>query len=144
MPARTLRVAAYAVCVRGGSLLLAHYTARDEWALPGGGVDHGEHPYDATVREVGEETGYEIAIEELLGISSATTQVVWDVSRDVHSVQIFYSGRVTGGDLRHEVGGSTDQAAWFDLAEVPALPRTSLVDIGLSLWRERPADGRHF
>ena len=46
MPARTLRVAAYAVCVRGGSLLLAHYTARDEWALPGGGVDHGEHPYD--------------------------------------------------------------------------------------------------
>jgi hypothetical protein len=35
--------------------------------------------------------------------------------------------------LRDEVGGTTDEARWFDLAAVPDLPRVSLVDIALGM-----------
>jgi 8-oxo-dGTP diphosphatase len=50
-----LRVAAYAVCIRDGQILLARWVARDgakRWTLPGGGMDHGEHPVETVVREV--------------------------------------------------------------------------------------------
>ncbi|WP_229858718.1 NUDIX hydrolase, partial [Streptomyces anandii] len=42
---KELRVAAYAVCVRDGRMLLARWVARDgarRWTLPGGGMEHGE------------------------------------------------------------------------------------------------------
>lgn len=61
---------------------------------------------------------------------------------DFQSLRIVYETRVTGGDLRHETDGSTDMAAWHPLEEVPALDRVGLVDIGLTLWRKRPAVGR--
>ena len=46
-----------------------------------------------------------------------------------------------GGELRNEVGGSTDVAAWVPLDEVPDLDRNGLVDIGLALAGYLPARG---
>jgi 8-oxo-dGTP diphosphatase len=34
------------------------------------------------------------------------------------------------------VGGTTDEARWFPLDEVPSLDRVGLVDIGLGFARE--------
>ncbi len=66
------RVAAYAVCVEGGRVLLARYVSPwgdgSWWTLPGGGVEQGEDPYDAVIREVAEETGCDGVIERLLGV----------------------------------------------------------------------------
>ncbi|CAB4696551.1 unannotated protein [freshwater metagenome] len=60
------RLAAYALVVRGGDVLLTRLSARvtdDElWTLPGGGVEHGEDPRAAVVREVHEETGLEVSV----------------------------------------------------------------------------------
>ena len=42
-PTPSLRVGAYAVCLRDGAVLLARLTGTDpRWTLPGGGLDHGE------------------------------------------------------------------------------------------------------
>ncbi|MBD5785194.1 NUDIX domain-containing protein [Cellulosimicrobium terreum] len=62
-----IRVAAYAVIVRDGLLLLPHWRKgdRDGWTLPGGGIDLGEHPEDAAVREVREETGYDVELVDV-------------------------------------------------------------------------------
>ncbi|MEU5768704.1 NUDIX hydrolase [Streptomyces asoensis] len=142
------RVAAYAVCVRDGQLLLARSPAPDgtpEWVLPGGGMEHGEDPLDTVVRELDEETGYRVEVTALLGIDSSRHVFPREGLRgpvDHHGIRIVYEGRVTGGELRYEVGGSTDLAAWHDLDAVPALTRVRLVDIALAMWRERPADGR--
>ncbi|MFI8187468.1 NUDIX hydrolase [Streptomyces sp. NPDC085946] len=141
-------MAAYAVCVRDDQVLLARSPAPGgtrEWVLPGGGMEHGEDPYDTVRREVEEETGYRITVTGLLGVDSRRHTFRGRFGRrpvDHHAVRLVYEGRVTGGELRHEVGGSTDFAAWQDLAAVPGLVRVSLVDIALRLWRERPADGR--
>ncbi|MGW7382632.1 NUDIX hydrolase [Streptomyces sp. NPDC054794] len=143
-----LRVAAYAVCVRGGQILLARSPAPDgtpEWVLPGGGMEHGEDPYDTVRREVTEETGYRITVTGLLGMDSARHVLGRRRLRpptDHQGLRIIYEGEIAGGELRNEVGGSTDLAAWHDLTAVPGLTRIRLVDIALRLWRERPTDGR--
>ncbi|WNM35163.1 NUDIX hydrolase [Streptomyces sp. Li-HN-5-11] len=144
---KELRVAAYAVCVRDGRMLLARWVARDgtrRWTLPGGGMEHGEDPYDTVVREAEEETGYTVEPVALLGLDSLTRVYPRPLGThaDFHGLRIVYEGRVTGGELRHETGGSTDRAAWHPLDAVPGLQRVGLVDVGLRLWRERPAAGR--
>ena len=142
-----LRVAAYAICVRDGHVLLARGWTHDgtpEWTLPGGGMEHGEDPYDTVLREVEEETGYRIELTGLLGVDSVRRSFRRRFGRTVdhHGVRLVYEGRVVGGELRNEVGGSTDLAAWQDLSALPGLRRVGLVDTGLALWRERPAAGR--
>jgi ADP-ribose pyrophosphatase YjhB (NUDIX family) len=142
-----LRVAAYAVCVRDGQILLARSPAADgtpEWVMPGGGMEHGEDPYDTVRREVEEETGYRIEVTGLLGVDSSHRVFREGLGRavDHHAVRFVYEGRIIGGELRNEVGGSTDLAAWQDLEAVPGLVRVGMVDIALRLWRERPATGR--
>jgi ADP-ribose pyrophosphatase YjhB (NUDIX family) len=145
---RKLRVAAYAVCVRDGQLLLARSANDDgvlEWVLPGGGMEHGEDPYDTVRREVTEETGYRIEVTGLLGVHSHRVPLPRRGLRratDHHGVRLVYEGRITGGELRPETGGSTDLAAWHDLDAVPDLRHIPLVDIALRLWRDRPAGGR--
>ncbi|AZP17736.1 NUDIX hydrolase [Streptomyces aquilus] len=144
---KKLRVAAYAVCVRDEQILLARWIDDDgkpEWTLPGGGMEHGEDPYDTVLREVMEETGHTIEITGLLGVNSIrlTQKRRWGRNIDRQGLRLVYEGRVTGGELRPEVGGSTDMAAWHPLTEVPALNRVGLVDVGLALWRERPVTGR--
>jgi ADP-ribose pyrophosphatase YjhB (NUDIX family) len=141
-------VAAYSVCVRDGQVLLARWvSALDgtrKWTLPGGGTDHGEDPYDTVIREVTEETGYTVEPVRLLGVDSLRRRDPrrFRADRDFHGVRLIYEGRVTGGELRPETGGSTDLAAWHPLDEVTALERIGLVDAGIGLWRTRPADGR--
>ena len=49
-------------------VLLCHRTDFDAWNLPGGGVETGELPPEAVVREVKEETGLAIEVEQLVGI----------------------------------------------------------------------------
>lgn len=141
-------MAAYAICVRDGQILLARSPAPDgtpEWVVPGGGMEHGEDPYDTVVREVEEETGYRIDVTGFLGVHSHRFTVPRRGLRratDHHGVRLVYEGRIIGGELRHEVGGSTDLAAWQDLDGVPSLRRIGLVDTALRLWRERPTAGR--
>ncbi|MGW7358731.1 NUDIX hydrolase [Streptomyces sp. NPDC054802] len=144
---KELRVAAYAVCVRDERILLARWVARDgtkKWTLPGGGMDHGEDPLDTVVREVAEETGYVSEMTALLGLDSLRRRYPRRLGAfaDFQGLRIVYEGRITGGELRNEVNGSTDLAAWHPLATVPGLERVELVDVGLELWRSRPALGR--
>lgn len=145
---RKSRVAAYALCVRDGQLLLARspgLDGRPEWVLPGGGLEHGEDPADAVVRELAEETGYDVEVTALLGVHSSHRRFRRRGLRravDHHGLRLVYEARVTGGELTFEVNGSTDMAAWHDLDTVPGLRQARMVEVGLRLWRERPATGR--
>ncbi|WP_199729613.1 NUDIX domain-containing protein [Micromonospora sp. M71_S20] len=65
----SFRLAAYAVCIEEGRVLLARYvapTGDTNWTLSGGKVEHAEDPFDAVVREVAEETGCVSVVERLL------------------------------------------------------------------------------
>ena len=130
-----LRVAAYAVIVDARGMLLAHWHdgPRAAWTLPGGGLQAGEDPADAVVREVREETGFDVVVDELLGIHSrvipARQRIAPGAAGPLHTLRIVYRARVVDGELRDEVGGTTDRAAWFALDAVEDLHRVQLVDL---------------
>jgi 8-oxo-dGTP diphosphatase len=124
---RLQRVAAYAVIVRGGEILLSrlapHISSTELWTLPGGGIDFGEHPADAVVREVHEEAGLECAVGEPLWVGSAHRVVDRDIDEptDMHSVRIVYDAWVPADSPEPhvvEVDGSTVEARWLPLRDV--------------------------
>ena len=142
----SFRLAAYAVCIKDGQVLLARHVppkGETNWTLPGGRVEHAEDPFDAVIREVAEETGYDAVVERLLGVDS---RVIPAADRFAggpghHNVGIFYQVRITGGHLRSEPNGETAESIWTPIPDVAYLRRSSLVDIGLALAQTRPATG---
>ncbi|MGW8942758.1 NUDIX hydrolase [Streptomyces koyangensis] len=137
------RLAAYALCLESGRVLLARHRSGN-WTLPGGGVEAGEDPFDAVTRELAEETGLVGAVERLLGVDSRLIPSAerTDPSRGDHqNIGVFYEVRVSSGQLRPEANGDTTASVWVPLSEVGGLRRSSLVDVGLALVRNRPASG---
>ncbi len=85
------------------------------WDLPGGGLEPGETPREAAVRECREETGYEVAIEREVGrYLHPSVHVVGD-----HLTTAFRC-HVVGGKPRG-LGLETTALRWF---EAGALPRS--------------------
>src|SRR5215471_10562647 len=64
------RVGVNAIIFDEGRVLLAHRRDIDWWNLPGGGMEAGETVDEAIRREVYEETGLEIKVEQLIGVYS--------------------------------------------------------------------------
>jgi 8-oxo-dGTP pyrophosphatase MutT (NUDIX family) len=130
-----LRVAAYAVITDDlGRMLLPHWNEEQHngWTMPGGGVDPGEHPADAAVREVFEETGYHVELDGVLGVDSYVipgAERVHSAGRPMQALRILYRAHVTGGELRVEEDGTTDDVAWHTPEEIDALDRVPLVDL---------------
>ncbi|WP_026482029.1 NUDIX hydrolase [Agromyces subbeticus] len=140
-----IRIAAYGVIIRDDRILLSHWNehGRSGWTLPGGGIEGAEHPHTAAQREIREETGYEASVDRLLGID---TMIVPASKRHtgaapLYAMRVVYRASVVGGELRNEIGGSSDEARWFGLEEVPRLKRVSLLDIALRLNAAEPLDG---
>ena len=129
---RRQRVAAYAVIVREAEILLARIapaiSASEQWTLPGGGIDFGEHPDDAVVREVHEETGLDCTLGAPIWIGSAhrvldTGPRGEDEASEMHSVRIVYDAWVPADAPEPrvvEVDGSTVDARWHPVADVAA------------------------
>ncbi|MCQ9177772.1 NUDIX domain-containing protein [Streptomyces sp. IBSBF 2953] len=143
----SFRLAAYAVCIEGGRVLLArHVSSKGEsnWTLPGGRVEHAEDPFDAVIREVAEETGCDAVVERLLGVDS---RVIPAAERAVpggpehQNVGVFYRVRIIGGRLRPEPNGEIAVSVWTSIPDVARLRRSSLVDVGLALAQTLPASG---
>lgn len=131
------RLAAYAVMTDGPRLLLTWFNgAVPSWSLPGGGVEFDESVEEAVVREVREETGYDVELTGPLATHSFT-RPAGDGRRPFKSVRLIYGARLVGGRLGTvEVGGTTDFAAWLPLDEVPLDPPTpEFVRLAVSLVR---------
>jgi len=142
----SFRLAAYAVCIEDGRVLLArHVPPKGEttWTLPGGRVEHAEDPFDAVIREVAEETGCDAVVERLLGVDSRVIPAADRLAGgpEHQNVGIFYRVRITGGRLRPEPNGETAESIWTPIPDVACLRRSSLVDIGLALAQTVPATG---
>ncbi|MHA6760760.1 NUDIX hydrolase [Streptacidiphilus sp. PAMC 29251] len=141
----SFRLAAYAVCIEGGRVLLSRHVSpkgESNWTLPGGRVEHAEDPFDAVIREVAEETGYDATVERLLGVDSRVIpSAVARTGVEHQNVGIFYRVRITGGRLRPEPNGEIAESIWTPIPDAACLRRSSLVDIGLALARTAPATG---
>jgi 8-oxo-dGTP diphosphatase len=145
-PVTRQRLAAYALVRRGDEVLLTRNSVRGPrpgvWTLPGGGVDHGENPTDAVVREVAEETGLAAHVEVLLGVHDEhfTGTAPTGVEEDFHGVHLVFAATVGPGDpVVHERDGTTDAAAWTSAIDVEsgAVPVAAVVTAALAMGRSR-------
>jgi 8-oxo-dGTP diphosphatase len=126
------RVGAYGVCRDdSGRVLLARNSDLSAfpglWTLPGGGVDQGEHPDDAVVREFTEETGLRVRIDGLRTVTADVARLPG--SHLEHTDRIIYTVTAVGGSLTDETDGTTDLVNWVtpaELAELPLMPFTAL------------------
>lgn len=144
-PVARQRLAAYALVVRDDEVLLTRGSAPPHlgtWTLPGGGVDHGESPADAVVREVREETGLWATLGELLGVHDEhfTGTAPHGREEDFHGVQlVFVATVVTGEPAVQETDGTTDAAAWVSVADLgsAAFPVSAVVTAALAMGSGR-------
>ena len=151
-PPRRQRVAAYALLRRDDEVLLARIAPRiapDVWALPGGGVDHGEHPLDALRREIYEVTGLHAEPGRILDVYSThfTGARPDGLVEDYHGIGLIYEAEVLPQSRDVEphvvdVGGSTEQAAWVPLEEARRLKLNGSARHALSLIDEPPDSTR--
>jgi ADP-ribose pyrophosphatase YjhB (NUDIX family) len=134
-----IRVAAYAIIIDDERrILLAHWNEHgySGWTLPGGGLEEGEDPADAAVREISEETGFSAELDGLLGINSHVVppdQRINGSGTPLQTIRIVYRAHITGGELTNELNGSTDEASWFDLRAVATIDHVGLVDAALRM-----------
>ncbi len=79
-----------------GEVLLCRRTDYDLWNLPGGGMEPGEAPWEAAVRETLEEVGVEVEVTGLVGLY---------FKADTDELYLAFRCRIVGGELR-----TTDEA----------------------------------
>jgi 8-oxo-dGTP diphosphatase len=105
------RISAYGLARDGESMLLVR--AGNEWMLPGGGVEHGEHPAETVVREFAESAGLQVKVDRLIDVGSDHRQLPSGI--DFHSVFAVFAVTVAGGAL-------LDGPSWVPVAQLAETP----------------------
>lgn len=111
------------IVVDGGRVLLgrrAHEPWRGQWGSPGGFCELGEHPADTVVREVREETGYEVEVTGYLG---TWVDVYADDPGEPDAGVInvaYYTATLSSSTDATPDPGEVSELAWFAWDDLPA------------------------
>ncbi|MBJ7594079.1 MAG: NUDIX domain-containing protein [Candidatus Dormibacteraeota bacterium] len=105
-------------------LLLVRHVDTGSWAFLGGGVEPGETPELAGVREVAEEIGLEVELGRLLTVVGGQRfEVTYQNGDRVAYMAAVYEAQVVGGDLQPD-GTEVSEAQWFGQEQLTALDLT--------------------
>jgi len=103
-----------------GHLLLIHRTDNDLWALPGGAHDPGEFIAGSVVREVREETGYDVEVQELTGTyTNPNHRIAYDDGEVRQQFSIAFRARLVGGEAR--TSSESRAIEWVPIEELQHL-----------------------
>ena len=123
-----------------GRLLLiqrGHAPDKGKWSLPGGGIEAGESAEEAAVREVLEETGLDVRIVRLAGVTE------WELSEAPHAGDTLHISDfvVECVDPTQQARAGDDAAAlrWVTRSELATIDTTrGLIDY-LADWGVLPS-----
>jgi 8-oxo-dGTP diphosphatase len=112
------------ICLSGDRVVLVRRKSPPPgWALPGGFVDEGETLESAAVREAREETGLDVALEDLLYVYS-------DPRRDPrrHTVSAVFLGRADGEPTGGDDAAEARAFAWTALPSPVAFDHGEILE----------------
>ncbi|MDP2776834.1 MAG: NUDIX domain-containing protein [Anaerolineales bacterium] len=107
-PRFRVAVAAMIFDEQGRVLLFKHTYRIFEWGIPAGGLEHGEQPEKAIVREFYEETGMQIEAQKLFLAQSA---------KEEPNVSLIYLCKIVSGTFKESL--EISEMKYFDVNDLP-------------------------
>jgi len=97
-------------------LLFKHTYRKSAWGLPSGYMKGREHPLEGIEREIHEESGLTVSIDEEMKIKT---------DRDSARLEICYIGVFIGGEFQKS--DEVSEAAFFAFDNLPLLPKKQVL-----------------
>ena len=112
----TPKVDVRAAIVRNGKILLVQERSDKRWCMPGGWADVGDLPSAGVVREVWEESGFEVVVRKVVGVYDANRYPPLEFN---HAYKMVFLCEIVGGKAR----GSDETLAvdFFNFDNWPSL-----------------------
>jgi len=102
----------------GDKILLVKEIADGGWTMPGGWCDNGHTPSENVVREVWEESGFEVKVVKLAAVYDRNRQGHYPkYPFDIY--KMFFICEITGGETK--TSNETSDVRFFALDEIPQL-----------------------
>lgn len=122
-----------------GKILMIRRTDNDKYSIPGGGLEVGETPSQAVVREVSEETGIDVTVTGLVGVFSNPDHVIaYDDGEVRQEFSICFTADPIGGEPR--TSAESKAVEWVTMEDLETLdvhPSIRLrIDLGLEARTE--------
>jgi len=124
-PKVDVRTAAF----RDNRILLVREISDGGWTLPGGWADVGDSPSLSAVREVKEESGYDVRITKLAAVLDRDRHPHPPIP--FHAYKLFFLGELTGGISA--TSNETDAVDFFAADHLPPLSLTRTVPEQIAL-----------
>ena len=93
---------------QGRILLFKHTYRKFEWGIPAGGLEYGEQPEKAIIREFFEETSMQIKVEKLLFAES---------SKADHNISLIFLCKIVSGSFKESL--EISEMKYFDVNDLP-------------------------
>ena len=104
-----------------GRILMQPRADSGNWALPGGGMEMNESLTDSVIREVKEETGYEVEVTGLVGTYTDPRHIIAYSDGEVRrQFNICFTAHVIGGQLA--ISDESSEIRFVDRGELDELP----------------------
>jgi ADP-ribose pyrophosphatase YjhB (NUDIX family) len=119
----TPKVDVRAAVFRDDRILLVKEREDGAWTLPGGWADIGDAPSVAAVREVKEESGYDVVARKLLAVHDRNLH--GHPAIPYHAYKLFFLCELVGG--RAAASYETEEVGFFAENEIPPLSLTRVM-----------------
>lgn len=114
---QTPKIGVRAVIFQDNKMLFVKEKMDGKWSLPGGFADMGLTPSESVIREVREESGYDVSIVRIIGLIDYNKHQARPFPFDIY--QLFIECKITGGE--GTPGIETSDIGFFEEGNLPEL-----------------------